>query len=107
MEEQEDEGFPAQVGISKRGSHPLLIYRLTEDEDLCFKFMWKRTNKADMSYVCLGCQSARDGGHECVVTSIRVKNNRFLSDPEALDHGCIDHDYTYEYLEADVQQELR
>jgi hypothetical protein len=39
--------FAAEEGLSKSGKHPILIYRSTDEPEMCFKFSPKRTNQFD------------------------------------------------------------
>ena len=57
-------------------------------------------------YICQGCKNAKHAGNAVVVESIGVSLDwsHFLTDPEALNHKCIELDYTYEYLAAEVGQ---
>lgn len=89
--------FLTEQGRSESGKHPLLIYRLTEEPKLCFKFQWHRTNNNRYMYVCLGCSSAQKAGNTVVVNSIGVSldYSRFLSNPEELNHRCVGLGYTY------------
>jgi hypothetical protein len=101
--------FAAEEGLSKSGKHPLLIYRSTDEPDMCFKFCHTRDNLFDYGYVCLGCKRAKDDGKSVYLQSIRVSHDysEFFSDPEELFHKCVELGYTYDYLSTDVQQELR
>jgi len=101
--------FLAEKQITGKNSHPLLIYRSTVDTDNCFKFCWKYTGQKWHSYICLGCQNAKDHGKNLFIKSIHVSLDytSFLTDPETLIHKCTGHAYTFKYLAADIQQEVR
>jgi len=101
--------YQAEIGHSASNKHSLLIYRSTTDPTRCFKFYWKKSNQLWLSYICLGCEEARDKGNVFELKSIRVSldEGQFLSNPEALSHQCTDLGFTFEYMAVDVQQELR
>lgn len=110
MEEEEDqqEQYLAEEGETKSGKHSMLIYRSKRNPEKCFKFSWKRTLNDCLKYVCVGCKQAKDKGNDSIVVkSIGVSGTCFLSDPEAMIHRCIDLKFTYDYLSASIQQELR
>jgi hypothetical protein len=101
--------FAAEKGFSKRKEHPILIYRLTDEPEMCFKFCHTSDNLFDYAYVCLGCKQAKESGNSVYLQSIRVSHDysEFFSDPEELLHKCVELGYTFDYLSTDVQHELR
>jgi hypothetical protein len=101
--------FKAEIGRSEQGKHPLLLYRSTTNTDLCFKFSCKRTNKDSHGYACVGCQEAYNNRNEITINTVRVSEDysKFLSDPELLDHPCLELNYTFRYTNSVVQQEVR
>jgi len=101
--------FVAEKGQSESDKHPLLIYRSTANPYRCFKFCFKRPNKGSNAYICLGCQQAKDKGHEIEINSIRVnlECTHFLSNPEQIAHPCLKIGYVFDYMTADIQQMTR
>jgi hypothetical protein len=103
--------FAVEKGLTNSGVHELLIYRRTDDPTKCFQFQHKRTTNDGPSYICMGCsfyyKSLSKEERDFSVNSISVSNNLayFLSDPEALNHGCIRSEkYTYGYECKKVEQ---
>jgi hypothetical protein len=90
--------FAAEEGLSKSGKHPILIYRSTDEPEMCFKFCHTRDNLFDYAYVCLGCYQAKNAGNAIYVKSVRVNHDysEFLSDPKKLLHKCIELGFTFD-----------
>lgn len=103
--------FAAEIAQTKYEKHPLLIYRLPTNQDLCFKFKYLRSNNNSngYSYVCVGCKQAQKLSDGITVNSLRVSNDytSFLSDPEELNHVCQEKGFIFYYLDANVQQVYR
>lgn len=101
--------YPAIRGQSETGKHAVLFYRSTLNPNQCYKFQWKRSNNECLVYSCLGCKLAKNKGNSVTINSIKVSLDatQFLTNPEALDHRCIDLGFTFDYMASDVQQDLR
>jgi len=97
--------YVAEKALSKYEKHALLVYRLASDDEKCYKFQYKRTNRDDFAYNCVGCDFATKNGALYTVKSIRVKADysEFLADPEAVGHFC----ELLPYLTANVEQAYR
>jgi hypothetical protein len=101
--------YPAEIARSEKQKHPLLIYRSTIDNALCFKFRWKYEGSEFHSYKCLGCSEAAKVTFGATVASLRVSEDytTFLSNPEAMTHICQAPGFTYRYVDSVVQQAYR
>lgn len=75
--------FVGEFKTSKARTHPILIYKLKSDPSKCYQF----TRAREGAYFCQGCRNTQKK-EKIKVRSIRVKENVFLADPEAMEHYC-------------------
>jgi hypothetical protein len=97
--------YLAERGISKSSKHSLLLYKLSNEPEKCYKYHFKRSKSQCLAYICIDCEQIRQVQDGVTVESIDVSNDysRFLSNPEAQGHVCI----AFDYLAASVQQLYR
>jgi hypothetical protein len=96
----EPEQFDAILFDSQRGLRPIYIHRLRADPSKCFKFMHRRDDR----YKCYKCDQLYEKGSDIVSYSIIIKDGKFQSDPELMDHQCVKTDQFFNYSDVLVQQ---
>jgi len=103
--------FLAERAQSRDQKHPLLLYRLSDNTELCYRFRWTYTGADFHSYKCFGCCEAakKAVGVKLTVSVLRVSSDyaSFSSNPEDLNHVCQERGFTYRYLDSIVQQTYR
>jgi len=107
--EMEVVSFPAIQFASQRGSNPVLVYRLPDDDSMCYKFSVKKSiASGGFYYECYGCRQAKKLDETLVkrsILSIKVTQDylSFNSDPTLTDHFC----ETFLYKDIQVTQIYR
>lgn len=100
MTSTEEPTYESIVFSSTRGVNPILIYRLRSDPSKCFKFIHRRNDK----FKCDRCSKLGEKDPALTVYSIAVKDNKFTSDPEQLEHKCIEAGLLFNYNDMVAQQ---
>jgi hypothetical protein len=82
--------------------HLILLYRLANDADSCYKFCWNYTGVSINWYKCYGCCKLAK-----LIANVKAKllnvtsDYEFrLSDSEALNHVCQLHQFSHRYLDS-------